>query len=172
MLQAAAGSQAEPGMPQLHDQAAQHSAGHLAQETSSSAHQQPTQAAAAEQASTSSRTFPPNLPSLLTTLSRGQSDELAGDDASSSRASSQIPAHSALSRMLQDSSTHEHSQPDDGGGGWTLPAAGGHQQAAPGSSPDSAALQQLLHVVEGLEEELFSSEARRNDAEVRRLSAS
>lgn len=33
-------------------------------------------------------------------------------------------------------------------------------------SPDSAAVQQLLHVVEGLEEELFSSEARRNDAEV------
>ena len=27
-------------------------------------------------------------------------------------------------------------------------------------------MQQLLHVVEGLEEELFSSEARRNDAEV------
>ena len=34
------------------------------------------------------------------------------------------------------------------------------------SSPDSAAVRQLLHVVEGLEEELFSSEARRNDAEV------
>ena len=34
------------------------------------------------------------------------------------------------------------------------------------SSPDSAAVKQLLHVVEGLEEELFSSEARRNDAEV------
>lgn len=33
-------------------------------------------------------------------------------------------------------------------------------------SPDSAAVKQLLHVVEGLEEELFSSEARRNDAEV------
>ena len=39
-------------------------------------------------------------------------------------------------------------------------AAGGER------SPDSAAVQQLLHVVEGLEEELFSSEARRNDAEV------
>jgi len=34
------------------------------------------------------------------------------------------------------------------------------------SSPESAAVRQLLHVVEGLEEELFSSEARRNDAEV------
>lgn len=34
------------------------------------------------------------------------------------------------------------------------------------NSPDSEAVQQLLHVVEGLEEELFSSEARRNDAEV------
>ena len=42
----------------------------------------------------------------------------------------------------------------------TITAAGGE------SSPDSAAVKQLLHVVEGLEEELFSSEARRNDAEV------
>ena len=40
------------------------------------------------------------------------------------------------------------------------------KHGAGGDSPDSAAVQQLLHVVEGLEEELFSSEARRNDAEV------
>ena len=38
--------------------------------------------------------------------------------------------------------------------------------AAGEASPDSAAVKQLLHVVEGLEEELFTSEARRNDAEV------
>lgn len=41
-----------------------------------------------------------------------------------------------------------------------------HNGAGAESSPDSGAVQQLLHVVEGLEEELFSSEARRNDAEV------
>ena len=38
--------------------------------------------------------------------------------------------------------------------------------AAGEASPDSAAVKQLMHVVEGLEEELFTSEARRNDAEV------
>lgn len=102
-----------------------------------------------------------HLPHLLTTLNRVPSDELA----SSSRASSQIPAHSALSRMLQDSSIQEHSHPGDANQVWGV-SGSESQQVAGGSSPDSAALQQLLHVVEGLEEELFSSESRRNDAEV------
>lgn len=67
--------------------------------------------------------------------------------------------------MIQDNSRCEHSQYDDDGSGWMLSAASAEQHTAD-NSPDSAALQQLLHVVEGLEEELFSSEARRNDAEV------
>ncbi|KAL0042727.1 hypothetical protein WJX79_008895 [Trebouxia sp. C0005] len=57
----------------------------------------------------------------------------------------------------EENSAQEHSLEE--GAAWSL-GAGGE------SSPDSAAVRQLLHVVEGLEEELFSSEARRNDAEV------
>lgn len=158
-----------PGLSQQHAEEAQQSDNQAdLQDTTGNASQQPTQAPddAADQDSLGSSTFPPNLPGLLTTLSRARSDELASGDPSSSRASSQIPAHSALSRMLQDSSTHEHSRFDDGRAGWTLSAGSTEQPAASGNSPDSAALQQLLHVVEGLEEELFSSEARRNDAEV------
>ncbi|DBA90624.1 hypothetical protein WJX77_007676 [Trebouxia sp. C0004] len=102
-------------------------------------------------------TFPPNLPGLLTTHARSGSEELNLHEAESSRASSRIPAHSALSRMLQENSAQEHGLEE--GAAWSL-GAGGE------SSPDSAAVRQLLHVVEGLEEELFSSEARRNDAEV------
>ena len=157
-----------PGLSQEHAEEAQQSDNQAdLQDTTGNASQQPTQAPddAADQDSLDSSTFPPNLPGLLTTLSRSRSDELASGDPSSSRASSQISAHSALSRMLQDSSTHEHSRFDDGRAGWTL-SAGNTEPAASGNSPDSAALQQLLHVVEGLEEELFSSEARRNDAEV------
>ncbi|KAL0049768.1 hypothetical protein WJX82_009626 [Trebouxia sp. C0006] len=104
-----------------------------------------------------STSFPPNLPGLLTTHARSGSEELNLHEAESSRASSRIPAHSALSRMLQENSAQEHSLEE--GAAWSL-GAGGE------SSPESAAVRQLLHVVEGLEEELFSSEARRNDAEV------
>ena len=53
-----------------------------------------------------------------------------------------------------------------GGGGGGCISVSKVKHGAGGDSPDSAAVQQLLHVVEGLEEELFSSEARRNDAEV------
>ncbi len=71
-------------------------------------------------------TFPPNLPGLLTTHTRSGSEELNLHEAESSRASSRIPAHSALSRMLQESSAHEQGLEE--GSGWSLGAAAGIQE--------------------------------------------
>lgn len=72
-----------------------------------------------------STSFPPNLPGLLTTHTRSGSEELNLHEAESSRASSRIPAHSALSRMLQESNVHEHEE----GAAWSLGAGGGTLQA-------------------------------------------
>ena len=66
--------------------------------------------------------FPPNLPGLLTTHARSGSEELNLHEAESSRASSRIPAHSALSRMLQENSAQEHSLEE--GAAWSLGAGG------------------------------------------------
>ena len=69
-----------------------------------------------------STSFPPNLPGLLTTHARSRSEELNLHEAESSRASSRIPAHSALSRMLQENSAQEHSLEE--GAAWSLGAGG------------------------------------------------
>lgn len=69
-----------------------------------------------------STSFPPNLPGLLTTHARSGSEELNLHEAESSRASSRIPAHSALSRMLQENSAQEHSLEE--GAAWSLGAGG------------------------------------------------
>lgn len=50
-----------------------------------------------------SSSFPPRLPGLLT--NRSGSEELTFQETESSAASSRIPAHSVLSRMLQESSS-------------------------------------------------------------------
>lgn len=50
-----------------------------------------------------SSSFPPRLPGLVT--NRSGSEELTFQETESSAASSRIPAHSVLSRMLQESSS-------------------------------------------------------------------
>ena len=82
-----------------------------------------------------STSFPPNLPGLLTTHTRSGSEELNLHEAESSRASSRIPAHSALSRMLQESTALEHEE----GAAWSLGAGGGTLQA--GAGPPLVAVQ-------------------------------
>ena len=62
--------------------------------------------------------FPPRLPGLLTNRDRSGSEELALQETKPSRASSRIPAHSALSRMLQESSSHGE---DDQAAAWSMP---------------------------------------------------
>ena len=82
-----------------------------------------------------SSSFPPRLPGLLTSHDRSGSEELAFQGADSSRASSRIPAHSALSRMLQESSGHEAGSEEDQAAAWC-------------TAPDT--LQQgMLHEVDG-----------------------
>ena len=67
-----------------------------------------------------SSSFPPRLPGLLTSHHRSGSEELAFPGAESSRASSRIPAHSALSRMLQDSSSHGEGCEETQAAPWSL----------------------------------------------------
>jgi hypothetical protein len=73
-----------------------------------------------------STSFPPNLPGLLTTHARSGSEELNLHEAESSRASSRIPAHSALSRMLQENSAQEHGLEEVAA--WSLGAGGTTQR--------------------------------------------
>lgn len=115
-----------------------------------------------DQSHSDTASFPPRLRSLTTAPADSGSNEVQGEETDSSRASSRIPAHSALSQMLHDSAVCQQGA-EPTAAPWSLAAAPPHQGE---TSPNSAAVKQLMHVVEGLEEELFTSEARRNDAEV------
>ena len=61
------------------------------------------------------------LPGLLTSHDRSGSEELTFQETESSRASSRIPAHSVLSRMLQESSSHGAGTEEDQAAAWSLP---------------------------------------------------
>ena len=68
-----------------------------------------------------STSFPPRLPGLLTSHDRNSSEELTLQGTESSRASSRIPAHSVLSRMLQESSSHGAGAEEDKAAAYSLP---------------------------------------------------
>ena len=74
-----------------------------------------------------SSSFPPRLPDLLTSHDRSGSDELTFQETESSKASSRIPAHSVLSKMLQESGSHDSSAEEDQGVAWSLPHGGRRQ---------------------------------------------
>lgn len=68
-----------------------------------------------------STSFPPRLPGLLTSHDRSGSEELTLQETESSRASSRIPAHSVLSRMLQEGSSHGAGAEEDQAAAWLPP---------------------------------------------------
>lgn len=68
-----------------------------------------------------STSYPPRLPDLLTRHDRSGSDELTFQETESSKASSRIPAHSVLSKMLQESGRHDCSAEEDQVAAWSLP---------------------------------------------------